>query len=149
MRALTPKEIDETIDSLNWATIITVKPDGQPYAIEATPFFMDDKICFMINPKGTTKKNLDHSDHVLLKYTTVSQSLDKWCGISCFGRGGFVSEVTKIARGWELLGKVMGADYSAVSAKFVKHPENTPLLMVSVLEKTGRCNWKIGEIFPS
>jgi hypothetical protein len=81
MRAMTESEIDKLVLESKWATIITVSPDGSPYAIEATPFELDGDVCFMINPNGTTKKNVDHSERVLLKYTMTDKELRGWAKI--------------------------------------------------------------------
>jgi hypothetical protein len=144
---MTENEIDKLVSDSNWATIITVNPDGSPYAIEATPFDLEGEVCFMINPNGTTKKNIENSKAVLLKYTLAGKDLTVWAGVSLMGTGGFVHDPERISKGWDRLGKVMGADYSEVSLKFVKNPERSPLFAVKVREKTGRCSAKAGEAF--
>ncbi|MDR2443588.1 MAG: hypothetical protein LBE31_08725 [Deltaproteobacteria bacterium] len=141
-------EIDKAVSSLKWASIMTVREDGRPYAIEATPFMMDGQICFMINPNGTTKKNLDHADKVLLKFTATSKDLDHWLGVSCQGTGKFIRDSKTIGEGWALLGKVMGADYTKAAEKFMATPERSPMLAVSITEKTGRCSASAGQALP-
>jgi hypothetical protein len=141
-------EIDLVIGTLNWATIVTVSPDGRPYAIEATPFLKDDCICFMISPRGTTKKNLDFSDRVLLKFTAAAKDLSHWLGVSCQGRGSFVHDPSAIIEGWNLLGQVMQTDYSQAAAKFAAQPEKSPMLAVRIDEKSGRCSAKAGQGLP-
>jgi len=58
MRAMTPAEIMQVIERVRWAVICTVCPDSSPYAIEATPYRDAEDLCFMINPRGTTRRNL-------------------------------------------------------------------------------------------
>jgi hypothetical protein len=128
-------EIDLIILTLNWATIVTVRPDGRPYAIEATPFLKDKRICFMINPSGTTKKNLDFSDKVLLKFTGASRDLRNWVGVSCQGRGSFIHDSKAIINGWFLLGNVLETDCSNEAALYAFQPENSPMLSVKVTKK--------------
>jgi hypothetical protein len=146
---MTESEIDRAVGAIKWASIVTVRPDGRPYAIEATPFLMDGEICFMINPNGTTRKNLDHSDKVLLKFTAASKDLEGWLGVSCQGTGRFVHDGAAIGEGWALLGRVMGADYSKAAERFVKTPGRSPMLAVKVDEKTGRCSSRTGEELPA
>jgi hypothetical protein len=142
---MTESEINRAIGTIKWASIVTVREDGRPYAIEATPFLMNEQICFMINPNGTTKKNLDHSDKVLIKFTAATKDLEHWLGVSCQGTGKFIHESGPIDQGWALLGQVMGADYSKAAEKFKLTPERSPMLAVTVTEKTGRCSARAGE----
>ncbi|MDR2349014.1 MAG: hypothetical protein LBF41_00110 [Deltaproteobacteria bacterium] len=147
MRAMKENEIDRLTDVSKWANIITTSPDGYPYAIEATPFKINGDIGFMISPKGGTSKNLVHSNKVLLKYTLASNDLEFWAGASLFGEGSYVRDPELIGKGWKLLGEIMGADYSTVAQKFIKNPENSPLFVVKVNNKTSRCSAKAGEEF--
>ncbi|MDR1083480.1 MAG: hypothetical protein LBP22_01170 [Deltaproteobacteria bacterium] len=148
MRALTQEEILKVVKKNIWATIITVRSDGVPYAIEATPFETETETCFMINPNGTTARNLKTSDHVLLKYTMASGDLEEWIGISCLGTGRFVHEKDEIVEGWRLLGLVLGLDFSSAADRFAKTPERSPMLAVKVHQRTGRCSFRPGEAVP-
>ncbi|MDR2387362.1 MAG: hypothetical protein LBE80_07255 [Deltaproteobacteria bacterium] len=145
MKTLTSDEIIAITKKALWATIITVRPDGVPFAIEATPFYTETETCFMINPNGGTGKNLKSSDHVLLKYTFTTKDLSDWMGISCLGSGRFVHDPLEIRRGWELLGQVMKQDFSWAADKFCKTPERSPMMAVKVHSRTGRCSGKNGE----
>lgn len=151
MRKMTPTEMQEMIGLCNWATICTVTPGGAPYAIEATPFDMDGDVGFMINPRGTTYKNLLVNTGTLLKYTYAEPDLSVWAGVSCHGQGRFVTDPDLIRRGWKLLGDVMGADMSDAADRFCAKPERSPMLLVRILEITGRCNARVGipMVFPS
>ena len=147
MRAMTEEEIDKLAAGSKWATIITIRPDGSPHAIEATPFMMDGDVGFMINPAGATRKNTDADPRVLLKYTLAENGLKTWAGASIRGEGSFEKDPARIARGWRLLGELLGEDYSEASKKFVKTPGRSPLFVVKVTEKTGRCSARAGEEF--
>ena len=140
MRAMTAEETGAVISRCKWATICTVSEDGEPYAIEATPFVMDGRHCFMINPRGGTWKNLRRNNRVLLKYTLASPALDFWAGVSCRGAGEFVLDGAALREGWRLLGEVMGADYSEAARRFERCTDRTPLFCVTVEETTGRCS---------
>ena len=144
IRKMTEPEIEQTVKKLNWASICTVTPGGSPYAIEATPFFDKDKICFMINPKGTTAKNIRANPDVLIKFTQTTIGLLNWLGISCFGKGEFIQNKDALRRGWELLGSVMKTDYTKAADKFCTNPQDSPLLSIKVEQMTGRCNFKSG-----
>jgi hypothetical protein len=150
---MTAEEIIMVTQKAMWATIITVRADGVPYAIEATPFDTGIETCFMINPNGGTSKNLKSSSHVLLKYTWATDNLKDWMGVSCLGSGRFIQDPAEIRKGWELLGKVMGHDFSSAADKFCKNPERSPMMGVKVHSRTGRCSARNGEaiwdIFPS
>ena len=145
MRRMTDKEIQETIGKLKWATICTVTSAGQPYAIEATPFYTEKETCFMINPRGGTWKNLQNNKKVLIKYTLSSPDLTKWAGVSCYGQGRFVEDLESMATGWELLGRVMGCDYSLAAEKFIRIQNRSPLFAVCVESRTGRCSARPGQ----
>ncbi len=145
MRELTGEEATALMGRCNWATICTVTAAGLPYAVEATPFTMDEYICFMINPRGGTWTNLQHSDRVLLKYTLAAADLSFWAGVSCFGRGDFLKDEAALREGWRLLGEVMGTDYSRAAETFARCQERTPLFRVRVEEVTGRCSGPKGE----
>jgi hypothetical protein len=145
MRIMTPEEIIMVTKKAMWATIITVRPDGVPFAIEATPFDTESETCFMINPSGGTSKNLKASSHVLLKYTLASKDLNDWMGLSCLGSGRFVREPEEIRKGWELLGQVMRQDFTWAADKFCRTPERSPMMAVKVHSRTGRCSAKNGE----
>jgi nitroimidazol reductase NimA-like FMN-containing flavoprotein (pyridoxamine 5'-phosphate oxidase superfamily) len=129
-----------------WATICTVTHEGNPYAIEATPFFDGETICFMINPRGSTARNIQKNTDVLLKFTQTNSDLSKWFGVSCFGQGFFVREVENIRRGWGLLGRVMKADYSLAAEKYSANPKLSPLFCVKIAKMTGRSSSKAREI---
>lgn len=144
MRALREEEMRELVAQAKWASICTVDESGAPYAIEATPFLMDDSVCFMISPRGGTFRNMAGNDRVLLKYTLTWDDLKGWAGVSCFGRGRFVADDALLARGWGLLGTVLGQDFSAAAARFAGKAQS-PLFMVRVERMTGRCSARAGE----
>jgi len=146
MRKMTASEMEKVVKSCMWAAICTVTPEGKPYAIEATPFFDGDRICFMINPRGSTAHNIQKNTDVLLKFTQTSPDLSNWLGVSCFGQGFFVRKVKDIRRGWELLGRVMKTNYSMAAEKYSANPERSPLFCVKVAKITGRSSAKAGEI---
>ncbi|MDR1051667.1 MAG: hypothetical protein LBP95_11475 [Deltaproteobacteria bacterium] len=148
MRAMTHEEMVMVTRRAKWATIITVRPDGVPYAIEGTPFETETEICFMINPNGGTSKNLKGSTHVLLKYTFASDDLEHWMGVSCLGSGRFVRDKKEIVEGWRLLGDVIGVDYSEQGRRFGAAPERSPMMAVKVISRTGRCSSRPGESLP-
>ncbi|MDR3153873.1 MAG: pyridoxamine 5'-phosphate oxidase family protein [Deltaproteobacteria bacterium] len=148
MRALTPEEIDKLARKAKWATIVTVSPDGSPYAIEATPFFLGDAVCFMINPNGGTRRNIDRLDRVLLKITFASRDLSLWAGVSLEGTGSFSADPETIVKGWAALGEVMGEDYARAAERFSQTPERSPLFMVKVDGSSGRCSARAGEEMP-
>ncbi|MDR0355632.1 MAG: hypothetical protein LBJ64_07830 [Deltaproteobacteria bacterium] len=148
MRAMTQEEITSVTRKALWATIITVRADGVPYAIEGTPFETETETCFMINPNGGTSKNLKTSPHVLLKYTFVSEGLRNWMGISCLGSGRFVHDGEQIRQGWFLLGQAMGQDFSRQAENYAKYPERSPMMAVKVVSRTGRCSALPGESLP-
>ncbi len=145
MRNMTASEMKKAVKSCMWASICTVTPEDKPYAIEATPFFDGDKVCFMINPRGTTARNIQSNPNVLLKFTQTSPDLSNWLGVSCFGLGLFIKEKEDIRRGWKLLGRVMKTDYSKAAEKFSSNPERSPLFCVIVEKMTGRSSAEAGE----
>lgn len=143
MRKLTDEEIMHVIAACNWASICTVGEDGMPYAVEATPFFCGEETGFMINPRGGTWRNLQHSSKVLLKYTLAAPDLRGWAGVSCFGTGRFVSEPEEIRNGWQALAQVMNTDYTKAAEKFAslaERSDRTPFFAVRVHARTGRCS---------
>lgn len=146
MRNMTVSEMEKAVRSCMWASICTVTPEGKPYAIEATPFFDGDRICFMINTRGITAHNIQSNPNVLLKFTQTSLDLSSWLGVSCFGQGLFIREKDDICRGWKLLGLVMKTDYSKAAEKFSANPERSPLFCVKVEKMTGRSSAKAGKI---
>ena len=137
---MSPEEMQGVINACKWATICTVSEDGSPYAIEATPFYMDGCHCFMINPRGGTWKNLNHNARVLLKYTRAAGDLSSWAGVSCLGTGEFIIDEDALREGWRLLGEVMGADYSNAADTFARCKDRSPLFRVRVEAFTGRCS---------
>lgn len=140
MRKMTDEEMESFMASASWATICTVTPEGDPYAIEATPFRDGEMIGFMINPKGTTARNVKANPKVLVKFTFASEDLSDWKGVSCFGTGEFVQDADAIRRGWDLLGKVVKTDYSTLAEKFCADPGKSPMFCVTVEKMTGRCS---------
>lgn len=144
MRAMREEEMRTLTAQAKWATICSVDESGGPYAIEATPFLMDDCVCFMISPRGGTFKNVSANDRVLLKYTLTWDGLARWAGVSCFGRGRFVADDALLSRGWRLLGEALGQDFSAAEKRFTGKAKS-PLFMVNVERMTGRCSAGIGE----
>ena len=140
MRKMTAEEITAALEASKWASICTVSPTGEPYAVEATPFQFGDETCFMINPRGGTWRNMQARTHVLLKYTLAAPDLKGWIGVSCFGAGRFVSAPDEIREGWRLLGLVMGQDYSGAGEKFSRNPDRSPMFAVRVQTRTGRCS---------
>lgn len=159
MREMTDAEMHTLVARARWATICTASPDGEPYAVEATPYREGDEVCFMINPRGGTWRNLysmghdagreaeqygvrDHSGggRVLLKFTLTNRALTWWAGVSCHGTGRFDTDPEAIRRGFRLLGEVMASDYSGAGERFAATPDNSPLLRVRVERMTGRCS---------
>jgi sugar/nucleoside kinase (ribokinase family) len=145
MRALTPEEIAQVIERVRWAVICTVCPDSSPYAVEATPYHDGETMCFMINPRGTTWRNLQKNQHVLVKLTITSPCLSFWAGISCVGIGRFDSDPQAIRDGFAVLGRSLGADYSAAGEKYARTPERSPLLRVTISGRSGRCSIMPGQ----
>lgn len=137
---MTSEEINLVLKQVKWATICTVSPENRPYAIEATPYLEGGDICFMINPRGKTWKNLQINPGVLIKATLADSFLAWWAGVSFAGTGHFDSDREAIQRGFQLLGKVIGSDYSAAGRKHAENAERSPLLRVRIREKTGRCS---------
>jgi len=163
VREMTDAEMRALVARVRWATICTVSPGGEPYAVEATPYREGDEVCFMINPRGTTWRNLCGAGHdaglahgrgagqdgadapsgggrVLLKFTLTNRTLTWWAGVSCYGKGRFDSDPQAIRRGFRLLGDVMTSDYSGVGEQFAATPGRSPLLRVRVERMTGRCS---------
>ncbi len=140
MRKMTDEEIACVIQKSNWASICTASPAGEPYAVEATPFYYGEDTCFMINPRGGTWRNMQTSKKVLVKYTIAAQDLRGWIGVSCFGHGRFITNPEEIREGWRLLGLVMGQDYSSAADKFCRNMERSPMFAVRVHTRTGRCS---------
>nr|WP_320014497.1 hypothetical protein [uncultured Desulfobacter sp.] len=146
MRSMKEEEIRKALSLGKWATICTVGTDMGPYGVEAT-YFIDveasdrlPRLCFMINPRGTTMKNIGISPKVLLKLTLTDRNLKTWIGVSCFGTGRVETDPGAMARGWSLLGQVMGTDYSAAAEKFSRPGKASPMLVVDVEKMTGRCS---------
>lgn len=144
MRAMTDTEIQAVLDQARWGTICTVSPDHTPYAVEATPYWDGGDICFMINPRGLTRRNLEQNPNVLVKLTLTGPNLDWWAGVSCMGTGRFDHSPREILKGFGLLGKVMNTDYSRAGQKFAKTPDRSPLLRITIHGRTGRCSAKPG-----
>ena len=129
-----------------WATICTVGEDISPYAIEAS-YFLDDsgRVCFMINPRGTTMTNISQRARVVVKITFTGPGVHPWAGVSCFGTACMETDREVMVRGWDLLGHAMGADYSAAAKKFSAPEKPSPMLAVTPERWTGQCSHKQGE----
>jgi len=145
MRKMTEQEMLDVIALSNWANICTVGADNRPYAIEATPFPFDGHVAFMINPRGTTYKNLKTNNNVLLKYTYSELDLSAWAGVSCYGVGEFINDPELIHRGWMEFGEMLDWDVEKAADRFSKNPERSPMFLVKITEMTGRCKAKVGE----
>ncbi len=145
MRVMKNEEMHQLINLCRWATICSVDPDCTPYAIEATPFHDGGDICFMINPRGRTWKNIQSNPKILLKFTMASPQLSWWAGVSCHGKGMFDTDPENIRRGWELLGQVMNQDYTRFAEKFSSRPARSTLFRVKIMSVTGRCSAPVGE----
>ncbi|MDO4767211.1 MAG: pyridoxamine 5'-phosphate oxidase family protein [Pseudomonadota bacterium] len=139
MRPMTDEEIATLVRRSKWATICSASSEGVPYAVEATPYSDGGDVCFMINPRGGTWKNLCSNPKVLLKYTLTNSRLTWWAGVSAFGTGRFDPDPEAISRGFLLLGEVMGEDYSGAASR-PSRPGFSPLLRVTVEQWTGRCS---------
>ncbi len=141
MRKMIEPEIRQALKLRKWATICTVSPGQMPYAVEATYFMPDEgHMSFMINPRGTTVRNIQKNPHVLVKVTLTAPSLSRWAGVSVFGKARMERSPEKIRQGWTLLGQVMNRDYGEAAEKFVRIPERSPLFVVEIREMTGRCS---------
>lgn len=147
MRKMTISEIVHGLEMSNWATICTVTPHNTPYAVEATYFYTGDEMGFMINPNGTTARNLSGNPDVQLKVTLADPTLEQWAGISCFGSAFFETDTTAIRDGWKRLGIVMNADYGRVAEKFCRQGRPSPFLRVPIDRMTGRCSAAARETF--
>lgn len=148
MRKLSDEEIKLVIENSRWASICTVSEDGHPYAIEATPFFYENEVAFMINPRGGTWKNTQEVGKVLLKYTHASRDLSSWIGVSSFGTGRFVTDKDEERKGWMLLGELMRTDYSKAAERFSRIKNRSPMFAVKVNYSSGRCSSRLGEAMP-
>jgi nitroimidazol reductase NimA-like FMN-containing flavoprotein (pyridoxamine 5'-phosphate oxidase superfamily) len=145
MRKMTHEEIHRGLSYGRWATICTVSAQSTPYAVEATYFTFEDGIGFMINPRGTTARNLCENPNVLIKVTLADSALDCWAGISCFGRGEFETNREAIRDGWAMLGQVMRQDYSKAAQRFCSKETASPFLRVNIKKLTGRCSAAPGQ----
>ncbi len=144
MRAMTQEEMERLVGLSEWATICVSGPDGTPYAIEATPFRLEEDICFMINPRGGVYRCIQSNPKVLVKFTKTQSGLGHWAGVSCHGQGRFDPNIEALRRGWKKLGKIMNEDYSKV-ASVLNKPTRSPLFRVRVESVTGRCSAVSGE----
>ncbi|MGE4292638.1 MAG: pyridoxamine 5'-phosphate oxidase family protein [Desulfovibrio sp.] len=144
MRGMSEEEMRELVRRAEWATICAVDPDGSPYAIEATPFFLGQDICFMINPRGGIYRCVTVNERVLVKFTLTVPGLEHWAGVSCMGRGGFDPDLAARSEGWRVLGERLNEDYSK-AAQALNKPGRSPLFRVRVEAMTGRCSAKQGE----
>lgn len=141
MRRMTSEESLLALYQGTWASICTVDHDRKPYAIEATYFLsVKDRIGFMINPKGTTIKNIRTNPNVLLKITQASKDLAYWLGVSFRGTGRVVTDKNQMRQGWEKLGKVMSTDYSRAAEKFCNSDKASPFLEIQMEQMTGQCS---------
>lgn len=140
MRKMTEPEMRALVASCNWATICTVSPEQKPYAIEATPFPLDNYVAFMINPRGTTCANIQANTNVLLKYNITEPDLAKWAAVSCYGKAKLIADRELLNRGIEQLAQLISPEMAAMAKKFCDRPKPAPLLLVTVTEMTGRCN---------
>ncbi len=140
MRNLTENEIETIVKRSKWATICTVTPKGEPYAIEATYFIDGSSLGFMINPRGTTMRNLSENAALVLKITVADDTLLSWAGVSLFGIGRNVADLDLVRKGWRRLEDVMKADYSLAAEKFTASGRPSPYLRCSVLRCSGRCS---------
>ena len=146
MRPMLPDEMEYLVRQAEWATICVTEADGTPYAIEATPFRLEEDICFMINPRGGVHRCVRSNPRTLIKFTMAEPGLARWAGVSCVGFGRFDPDPEARVRGWSELGRIMNVDYSKAAATLCK-PTRSPLFRVRVDSMTGRCSATQGQPF--
>lgn len=141
MRRMTREEILFALNHGNWASICTVDLYNRPFAIEATYFLpAKDRIGFMINPRGTTLKNIRNNPNVFIKITYASNDLSCWLGASFWGIGKVETDRDEMKLGWAKLEKVMDTDYSRAIEKFSNPDKASPFLEIQVEQMTGQCS---------
>ena len=140
MRKMNQKEIKNLINRHRWATLCTVDPEGKPYAIEFTCFLMDDHVCGLINPRGTSAKNVKNNPNVCLKMCRTDGLCRQFQAVSCFGIGEFVDDRQTIARAWDLLESRLNlpeGTYKGQKEKFMDKRKKSPLFRMKPQKMTG------------
>lgn len=138
-------QMKRLLERCAWGTLATTGPDGQPYAIEFTYFMMDGRICAMINPKGTTAKNISKNPKLCFKVCLSDPLCRKFEALSCFGTGSFEQDREIMKRGWDLLEKRLSYDpgtYSKAKEKFSDPELPSPLFKMTIENMTGVANHK-------
>jgi nitroimidazol reductase NimA-like FMN-containing flavoprotein (pyridoxamine 5'-phosphate oxidase superfamily) len=137
------EQMKDLMKRCSWGTLATVSKDGSPYAIEFSYFMMDGKICALINPNGTTAKNLENNPRACFKVCLCDNLCKKFEAISCFGEGSFEQDRGKICLAWNLLEQRLGlpsGTYSKFKKKYSDPDKSSPLLTISVDRMTGVAN---------
>jgi len=141
MRDMKPEEIEEVLKRCEWGTLCTVDEEDKPYAIEYCFDYHDGAIWGVINPKGTSAKNLAQNSNVLFKVIDYKK-VDYWWAISCFGRAEFLRTFDDVEKGFKLIEKKLRLEegrFDKYIEKFRNKPENSPTLRITIEKKTGRC----------
>jgi nitroimidazol reductase NimA-like FMN-containing flavoprotein (pyridoxamine 5'-phosphate oxidase superfamily) len=97
------KQIKDLMKRCTWGTLTTVDENCNPYAIEFTYFMMDGKICALINPNGTTAKNLEKNSNVCFKICLSDPMCKNFEAVSCFGKGFFEQDKEILGIAWDEL----------------------------------------------
>jgi nitroimidazol reductase NimA-like FMN-containing flavoprotein (pyridoxamine 5'-phosphate oxidase superfamily) len=138
-------QMKDLLERCAWGTLATIDMEGNPYAIEFTYFMMEGRICAMINPNGTTAKNLLKNPNSIFKVCLSDPLCRKFEAVSIYGKGKFEQDKEKVGKGWDMLEERLhykhGA-YGKAKEKFTM-PDSPSTLFVMTIEKmTGVANHK-------
>lgn len=151
MFKLTQDDIKALIERHTWGTIVTVNDDGTPYAIECTFFLINGDICSLINPHGTTARNIARDNRVLFKVCESDALSRQYQAASYYGKAEYVQDKDVLSNAWDVLEQRLNLEpgtYGVHKAKFVDPTKKSPLFRLKIEKITGRGNWgnKKGDI---
>jgi hypothetical protein len=137
------EQMKDLMKRCTWGTLTTVDENGNPYAIEFTYFMMDGKLCALINPNGTTAKNLENNSNVCFKICLSDSLSKKFEAVSCFGKGLFEQDKDKLSKAWNELEKRIvkpKGTYKKFKEKFSDPEKSSPLFLMTIEKMTGVAN---------
>lgn len=132
------------IERRKWGTLCTVSDDGTPYAIEFSYFLIDGDICGMINPHGTTSRNIERDQRVLFKICESDDNCRAYQAVSVYGTAEYVQDRAVVSQAWDELERQLGLEagtYGKFKAKFSDPALKSPLFRLRADRLTGRANW--------
>ena len=137
-------EICELLERCDWGTLLVVDRN-KPYGIEVSHYVSEEKIYFIINPRGKAGRCMGENPHVAYKVCKACLPEQRWSAATVEGRVEQVREPQAIRDAFMKLAEKLDRDrerYKKLGEKFSAPGETSPVYYLPIATLSGKASGK-------